>query len=200
MKTLDCNQDAPAQFAASGGSESFGVIYADPPWTYQQKGVQGAAAKKYPLMTDDELCALQVPAGKDCILYLWATSPLLESGLRVMKAWGFRYKSQAVWDKMRTGIGFWWLGQHEILIVGVRGDVKPPSSNLRRSSVIRLPRGSHSSKPDQVRDWIAKWYPNERKLEMFARPYTEMWPKHDGWETWGNELPNDVAMTPNDPS
>ena len=73
-------------------------------------------------------------------------------------------------------------------------------AHLEHRVLIAGGRGSHSSKPNQVRDWIAKWYPNERKLEMFARPYTEMWPKHDGWETWGNELPNDVAMTPNDPS
>jgi len=73
-----------AGFSASGCSALYDVIYADPPWTYQQKGVQGAAAKQYPLMTDDELCAMKIPAAKDCILYLWTTSPLLESGLRVM--------------------------------------------------------------------------------------------------------------------
>ena len=153
QQTLELAQDVAGQsFAPASGSASFGVIYADPPWTYQQKGVQGAAAKQYPLMTDDELCAMQIPAAKDCILYLWTTSPLLESGLRVMKAWGFSYKSQAVWDKMRTGIGFWWIGQHETLMVGVRGNVKPPPPQLRRSSVIRCPRGRHSAKPDQVRD------------------------------------------------
>jgi N6-adenosine-specific RNA methylase IME4 len=75
--------------------------------------------------------------------------------------------------------------------------VRTPPPPLRIPSVFRAKRGKHSSKPDQIRDWIAKWNPTEPKLEMFARPYTEMWPKHEGWETWGNELPNDVAMTPN---
>ncbi len=168
------------------GSALYDVIYADPPWTYQQKGVQGAAAKQYPLMTDDELCAMKIPAAKDCILYLWTTSPLLESGLRVMQAWGFRYKSQAVWDKMRTGIGFWWIGQHETLMVGVRGDVKPPPPQLRRSSVIRAPRGRHSSKPDQVRDWIAAWYPDAKRLEMFSRL------KRPGWDVFGNQVEYDL--------
>ena len=85
--------------------------------------------------------------------------------------------------------------RREIEVLGTGNPA--PDAKRRIGSVMRFPRGSHSSKPDQVRDWIAKWYPNERKLEMFARPYTEMWPKHDGWETWGNELTNDVAMTPN---
>jgi N6-adenosine-specific RNA methylase IME4 len=170
----------------------YDVIYADPPWTYDQRGVQGAAAKQYPLMTDDELCAMKIPAAKDCILYLWATSPLLESGLRVLQAWGFSYKSQAIWDKMRTGIGFWWIGQHEILMVGVRGDVKPPPPELWRSSVIRCPRGRHSSKPDQVRDWISAWYPEAKRLEMFSRL------KRPGWDVFGNQVEIDLLsdLTP----
>ena len=60
-----------------------------------------------------------------------------------------------------------------------------------------MTKKKNSSKPDRVRDLIAMWYPDKPKLEMFARPATEMWPKHPGWATWGNELPNDVAMTPN---
>ena len=79
--------------------------------------------------------------------------------------------------------GYWFRGQHELLMVATRGKMSPPAQPDRIGSVIRARRDSHSSKPDQVRDWIAKWYPNERKMEMFARPYTEMWPKHDGWET-----------------
>ena len=183
---------AEAPFAPVTGSALYDVIYADPPWTYQQKGVQGAAAKQYPLMTDDELCAMKIPAAKDCILYLWTTSPLLESGLRVLQAWGFRYKSQAVWDKMRTGIGFWWIGQHETLMVGVRGDVKPPPPQLRRSSVIRCPRGRHSSKPDQVRDWISAWYPDAKRLEMFSRL------KRPGWDVFGNQVEYDLLSGAND--
>ena len=85
--------------------------------------------------------------------------------------------------------------RREIEVLGTGNPA--PDAKRRIGSVMRFPRGSHSSKPDRVRDLIAKWYPGERKLEMFARPYTDFWPKHEGWETWGNELPNDVAMTPN---
>jgi len=175
----------------------FGVIYCDPPWRYNFPGTRSESVKDYPTMSLQELCALQVPAAPDSVLYMWAITQSLPEAIQVMNAWGYKYKSSAVWDKEQVATGYWWRGQHELLLVGVRGNAKPPPEHLRKSSVIRQRRGSHSSKPDQVRQWIAEWYPNERKLEMFARPYTEMWPKHDGWETWGNELPNDVAMTPN---
>lgn len=148
-------------------------------------------------MDTNDLCALKVPAAKNSVLYLWATAPKLLEAVQVIAAWGYCYKTHAIWDKEKVGMGYWFRGQHELLMVATRGKMSPPEQALRISSVIRSRRGSHSSKPDQVREWIAKWFPNERKLEMFARPYTEMWPKHDGWETWGNELPNDVAMTPN---
>jgi len=176
----------------------FGVIYCDPPWRYDFAETDNRAIEnKYPTMSIDELCALKPPGAKDSVLYLWATAPKLLEAVAVIAAWGYTYKTHAIWDKELTGMGYWFRGQHELLMVATRGKMSPPAQPDRIGSVIRARRGSHSSKPDQVRDWIAKWYPNERKLEMFARPYTEMWPKHDGWETWGNELTNDVAMTPN---
>ena len=177
----------------------FGVIYCDPPWRYDFAETDNRAIEnKYPTMSIDELCALKVPGAKDSVLYLWATAPKLLEAVAVIAAWGYTYKTHGIWDKEKVGMGYWFRGQHELLMVATRGKMSPPAQPDRIGSVIRARRGSHSSKPDQVRDWIAKWYPNERKLEMFARPYTEMWPKHDGWETWGNELTNDVAMTPND--
>ena len=134
-------------------------------------------------MSIDELCALKVPAAKDSVLYLWATASKLLEAVAVIAAWGYIYKTHAIWDKKKVGMGYWFRGQHELLMVATRGKMSPPAQPDRIGSVIRARRGSHSSKPDQVRDWIAKWYPNERKMEMFARPCTEMWPKHDGWET-----------------
>ena len=168
------------------GGKLYSVIYADPPWEYQQKGVQGAVHKQYPTMTDEEICVLDVPAAKDSILYLWATAPLLPSALKVMEAWGFTYKSQAVWDKVRLGLGFWFRGQHEILMVGVRGKVSPPPIHLRISSVIRCQSGRHSTKPEIVRDKIAEWYPNATRLEMFSRL------RRPGWDAFGNQVEHDL--------
>lgn len=174
---------------------SFGVIYADPPWRYDNAPPGREIERHYPTMSDEEICALQVPAAKNAILYLWATAPRLEAGLLVMKAWGFHYKTQAVWDKVKVGMGYWFRGQHEILMVGTRGNVSPPPQSLRVSSVIRTPRGRHSSKPDQVRDWIVAWYPDVPRLEMFSRL------KRPGWEVFGNQIEydllSDVTNEPN---
>jgi N6-adenosine-specific RNA methylase IME4 len=185
--------------SVSSRNDLFGVIYCDPPWR-METGNQPRYANEnhYPTMSTKEICALELPAAKNCVLFMWATVAHLDKAFVVLNAWRFKYKSCATWDKMRTGTGWWFLGQHELLLVATRGKMSPPIPELRISSVIRLPRGEHSSKPDWVRDKIKLWFPQERKLEMFARPWTKFWPKHDGWETWGNELPNDVAITPND--
>ena len=164
----------------------YGIIYADPPWRYDNGTPGREIENHYPTMTDEDICNINVPAAKDAILYLWATAPRLESGLAVLYAWGFKYKTQAVWDKVRIGMGFWFRGQHEILMVGTRGNVSPPSQALRISSMIRCPRGRHSAKPDYVRDKIAEWYPDVPKLEMFSRL------KRPGWDAFGNEVEHDL--------
>lgn len=168
----------------------FEIIYADPPWRYDNGTPGREIERHYPTMRDEEICALKVPAAKNAILYLWATAPRLESGLDVLRAWGFRYKTQAVWDKEKVGMGFWFRGQHEILMVGTRGDVSPPAQPDRIASVIRCPRGRHSAKPDYVRDKIALWYPNARRLEMFSRL------KRPGWEVFGNDVEYDLLSGP----
>ncbi len=190
---IDTRQpEGAAGLRAVIGSALYGVIYADPPWRYDNGTPGREIERHYPTMSDEEICALQIPAAKNAILYLWATAPRLESGLLVMQAWGFRYKTQAVWDKVKVGMGFWFRGQHEILMVGTRGDVSPPPQALRISSVIRNPRGQHSSKPDYVRDKIAEWYPDAKRLEMFSRL------KRPGWDVFGNQVEYDLLSGAND--
>jgi len=190
---IDIRQpEGAAGLAPCGGSALYGVIYADPPWRYESATPNRRIENHYPTMSDEEICALKIPAAKDAILYLWATAPRLEAGLLVMQAWGFRYKTQAVWDKVKVGMGFWFRGQHEILMVGTRGDVSPPPQALRISSVIRNPRGAHSSKPDYVRDKIREWYPDAKRLEMFSRL------KRPGWDVFGNQVEYDLLSGAND--
>ena len=161
----------------------FDVIYADPPWRYSfSKSKSRDIENQYPTMTIDDLCALRVPAAGNCVLYLWATAPKLEEALRVVNAWGFVYKTHAAWDKELIGMGYWFRGQHELLLVATRGKVSPPPQGLRCGSVIRHRRSRHSAKPPEVRDMIAEWFPNARRLEMFAREHPE------GWTVWGNEV------------
>ena len=145
-----------------------------------------------------DICALSVPADKNAILFLWATTALLPEALNVMQAWGFHYKSSMVWDKVKLGVGYWFRGQHEFLLVGVRGKVSPPSPTLRISSVFREPRSYHSKKPDKIRELISSWYPESSKLEMFARDNGEkdLWGKNrlDGWDKFGNEVESDIEL------
>jgi len=180
-------QPAGQSLAAATCSASFGVIYADPPWAYNESGGGNrTVAAHYQTMQQAELCAMEIPAAEDSILFMWATAPKLPEAVELMAAWGFRYKSHAVWDKVKIGMGYWFRGQHELLMVGIRGKVSPPPAHLRISSVIRRGRGRHSAKPEEVRDWIARCYPDVPKLEMFSRL------KRPGWEVFGNQVEYDL--------
>jgi len=107
---------------------------------------------------------------------------MLEEALEVMKAWGFQYKTNLVWVKDRFGLGFFVRGQHELLLVGVKGSVHPPGESNRFSSVLKVPVKKHSEKPEEVYGLIENMYPNARKIELFARKIRE------GWEAWGLEV------------
>ena len=161
----------------------YDVVLADPPWRYEfSKSKSRRIENQYETMTQTAICAITIPTTKDAVLYLWATAPKLPEALEVMRAWGFQYKTMAVWDKEIIGMGYWFRGQHELLIVGVKGKFSPPPTSLRVSSIIRARRTNHSSKPPLVRDLIASWFPGARRLEMFARDGVH------GWDAWGSEI------------
>jgi len=163
--------------------KKYRTIVADPPWHYQESGGGNrVVSAHYSTMKADDICALRVPVADDAVLYLWATAPKLEDALRVLKAWGFKYKTCAVWDKELIGMGYWFRGQHEILLVGTRGNVKAPQAPLRVSSVFRERRTKHSKKPEIVQDLIEQWFPQGPRLELFARR------QRPGWDVWGNEV------------
>ena len=136
----------------------------------------------------DDIKNLEIPSEDDSVLYLWATTAKLEEALQVMKAWGYDYRSSLVWDKEIIGMGYWFRGQHEFLLVGVKGKFSPPEQKLRISSVYKEKRGKHSKKPDIIRYLISQWYPGKTKVELFARQKTE------GWDVWGNEVESDLEL------
>lgn len=158
------------------------VIYADPPWQYEYSKSQARAIENhYSTMSLDEIKALPVPAHNDAILFLWATSPKLTEALEVLGAWGFEYRTCAVWDKGKIGMGYYFRQQHELLLVGTRGDIPAPLPANRPPSVFSVARGQHSVKPDCVYKFIESMYPGLLKLEMFSnRP-------RKGWAAWGNQ-------------
>jgi N6-adenosine-specific RNA methylase IME4 len=87
------------------------VIYADPPWRYDFAATGNRKVEnQYPTMSIEELCAMKIPAARNAVLYLWATAPKMPEAMRLIEAWGFGYKSQAVWDKGTAATGYWFRG------------------------------------------------------------------------------------------
>jgi N6-adenosine-specific RNA methylase IME4 len=166
----------------------YDVVYADPPWRYDfSKTSSRQIENQYQTMSLSEIKTLDVPAGEDAVLYLWATAPKLPQAMEVLDLWGFDYTTNIVWDKEQMGMGYWSRVQHELLLIGTRGDVSPPETGDRRRSVIREQRGEHSTKPETVADMISAQHSGADLIELFARD------ERDGWDVWGNEATPEVA-------
>jgi N6-adenosine-specific RNA methylase IME4 len=121
-------------------------------------------------------------AAPDAGLFLWCTSANIKQAIGVAEAWGFEYKTNAAWDKQRTGTGYIFLNQHEHLTYASRGNFPMPLEKF--SSVFSYPRGEHSAKPNEVRQALESMYPRlteKDRIELFARG------EIPGWTTWGNE-------------
>lgn len=168
------------------GFTLYNVILADPPWRYEpysrETGMDRAADNHYPTMTTAEIAELSPPASKDCVLFLWATAPMLVEALHVIDAWGFAYKTHCIWVKDRIGTGYWYRGLHELLLLATRGAVPAPPPELRLPSVFHEPVGRHSEKPEAFAELIEAWFPHLPKVELFARQ------RRAGWAVWGNEI------------
>ena len=161
----------------------FDVLYVDPPWRYDFAETDSRQIEnQYPTMSQADLCALKVPAADNALLLLWATAPKLAEALEVMAAWGFEYKTHAIWDKGQIGMGYWFRGQHELLLVGTQGVFSPPLPEDRQGSVYCEDRGRHSPKPAYFYEWIERAFPSRAYCELFARQ------TRDGWTAWGNQV------------
>lgn len=173
----------------------FRVLYADPPWSYGSSGpgldYYGPAERHYEAMPIQGLCELTFDDGRpvrdimepDSVLFLWVTSPMLEDAFRLISAWGFKYKTSFVWDKVKHNFGHYNSVRHELLLVCTRGSCTPEAEKLTLyDSVVEIERsGKHSEKPEEFRQMIDAMYPNGRRIELFARRDVE------GWESWGSE-------------
>ena len=166
---------------------SYDVVLADPPWRYSfsrsdSRRIEG----KYPTMAVAEIAALGAAmapiTSPSTVLFLWATMPKLREALAVIEGWGFAYTTGAAWDKELRGMGYYFRGQHELLLVGTRPKTRPPAPSARVGSVFRERRGRHSAKPECVYVALEAMYPDARRLEMFARS------RRRGWDAWGNEV------------
>lgn len=160
----------------------FRVVLSDCPWRY---GFSRSSSRRvenhYSTLSTREICAMVPPSAKDAVLFLWATAPKLLDALEVLKAWSFTYKTHAVWDKQRVGMGYWFRGRHELLLVGTKGKPTLPIPSNRVASIFTEKRGRHSAKPECVQAWIESAFDGPF-LEMFARV------ARAGWTAVGNEI------------
>lgn len=163
--------------------KKYQIIYADPPWKYDfSKDNADKIEHHYQTMSLEEICKLKIPSDNNAVLYLWATAPKLTEALEVMKSWGFVYKTHCIWDKDWIGMGYWFRGKHELLLIGVKGKFSPPPPSLRVPSIYKQRRAAHSKKPEYFRDLIGATFKEMNKIELFARQKTE------GWDCLGNKI------------
>ncbi len=145
--------------------KKYNIIYADPPWDYgttlERDGMHGKVngiGYYYDLMDLEDIKEIDVPAGDDSWLFLWTTATKLPDGIEVVKSWDYEYKTCAIWDKWELGLGWFFRIQHEILLVGKRGDPPKPKNVVR--SIFEEKRTTHSKKPKCVRKWIEESFPD----------------------------------------
>jgi len=188
------------------------IIYADPPWDFgnwssikDEKLARKCGRMLYPTMRIEEICALPVPeiADKKCILFLWVPMSCLENGFKVIKAWGFKYKTVGfTWIKSNpsgrgfySGLGNWTLGNPELCLLATHKTFPKRIKPVKQ--LVIAPRGRHSEKPAEVRKRIVELVGDLPRIELFARKSKGQLFEDDsfkGWDVWGNEVENDIDL------
>jgi N6-adenosine-specific RNA methylase IME4 len=186
--------NAAEDLLRTAGGRAFGTVLADPPWQFQNRtgkiAPEHRRLSRYGTMSLEEISALPVAtvAAPTSHLYLWVPNALLPEGLSVMAAWGFAYKSNIVWHKIRKdggsdgrGVGFYFRNVTELLLFGVRGkNARTLGPGRSQVNLLSTRKREHSRKPDEIYPIVEACSPGPR-LEMFARGV------RPGWAVWGNE-------------
>ena len=192
-KVVNITEPTPADDLLAKATARYSTILADPPWQFQNRTGKMAPEHKrllrYPTMELKEIMELPIPrlAAAKSHLYLWVPNALLQEGLKVMEAWGFTYKSNLVWYKIRKdagpdgrGVGFYFRNVTELVLFGVRGSMRTLQPGRRHVNLLATQKREHSRKPDEIYDLVEDCSPGPY-LELFARF------RRDGWNQWGNE-------------
>ena len=168
-------------------SNKFDLVYADPPWRYEFNQTDSRVIEnQYPTMALEDICAMPIHdiTIENAVLFLWATFPKLEEALQVVNAWGFKYRTAIVWDKVRMGQGIYTRQQAELLLIAIKGNMYSPESSYAGNfrSLVSIERSNnHSEKPKEFYGIIEGLYPDCTKVELFARN------NRNGWAAWGNQ-------------
>jgi N6-adenosine-specific RNA methylase IME4 len=188
----------PNDLTLIGKASKFSTLLADPPWRFTNRTGKMAPEHKrlqrYHTMPIEDICALPASSlvAPNSHLYLWCPNALLPWGLRVMESWGFQYKANVVWYKVRKdggpdgrGVGFYFRNVTEILLFGVRGSMRTLPPGRRQVNIVESRKREHSRKPDEAYDLIEQCSPGPY-LELFARETRK------GWKQWGDELGREI--------
>lgn len=176
--------------------KKYKIIYADPPWRYNDRKCNGACENHYSTMNIADICSLPIKdiADDNCVLFLWTTYPMLREAMQLIESWGFKYKSIGFqWVKQNKsgngfffGLGRWTRGNTEPCLIAVRGKPKRIANNI--SQLIFSPIQNHSQKPEIVKSRIVELMGDLPRIELFAREKTV------GWDVWGNEVNSDIKL------
>jgi N6-adenosine-specific RNA methylase IME4 len=211
---------ATAQAMDQLGARRFPVLYVDwpsriEPWS-RETGLNKAADNHFSTMPLAEVIAFALPAADNCVMFMWIAAewfgeryPDTGDMQAILTSKGFQYRAHCIWDKGnedgtgQMGLGHWFRYEHEVLVVGVRGEIPAPSPGMQWRSMIRHPRIrradgriDHSRKPEIFAEMITAYFPTAPKLEMFYRAFDD--PAAEairrakreatGWHFWGNEV------------
>jgi len=193
IKLTDYKSSVAREFISEIQQNDYKTILADPPWRFQNRTGKMAPEHKrlnrYPTLLLDEIkeIPIHLVASKNSHLYLWVPNALLKEGLEVMEAWGFKYKSNLIWHKIRKdggpdgrGVGFYFRNTTEIILFGTRGSMRTLQPGRRQVNIIRTQKQEHSRKPDELYNIIESCSPGPY-LEIFARG------KREKWDVFGNQ-------------
>jgi N6-adenosine-specific RNA methylase IME4 len=185
--------DINHSFLEAVGEQKFSTILADPPWQFANRTGKMAPEhrrlNRYQTMSLQEICEIpvQLAAATPSHLYLWVPNALLPEGLEVMRAWGFTYKTNLIWHKVRKdgepdgrGVGFYFRNTTEIVLFGIRGSMRTLQPGRTQVNILKSMKQEHSRKPHQFYDLIEACSPGPY-LELFARG------ARPGWKAWGNQ-------------
>lgn len=173
-------------------NKKYNVIYADPPWKYANGGVpSGGVDAQYQTMKIDDIKSMDIRSisENDCILFLWATFPMLKQALDVIQSWGFKYKTLGFsWLKLNKdgspffGIGYYTRSNQQVCLIATRGKAHSLVKSKSLSSFVSTQRTRHSQKPQVFKDKIVQLVGDIPRIQLFARKRT------NGWDCWGNQV------------
>ncbi len=179
--------------------KKYSIIYADPPWDYKGQSQHAGAGKKntggaaihYPTIKLKDLKGLNVLsiAEENALLFMWTSSPHLDQAIDLGKAWGFKWATIGFcWNKLKVNPSFYTMSAIELCLIFKRGKIPQPRGARDIRQYLEEKRSRHSAKPLEVRKRISQMFPQQKKVELFARSRDSLFSANRSWDYWGNEI------------